>query len=209
MARNPSAVPLEDGPNATSAAGTRERLLSAAAQVIQEGGWGSASVGAIAQRAGVAAGTLYRHFDSKADLFIEVFRTVSEREMVAMRSADATSTDMGERFSAVVRTYASRALANRRLAWALVYEPLDAAVDRERLAYRRTYREGMAALIRLGIADGALPPQDADLAAAAVVGVISESLVGPLSPVATQSASEEQLVETIVTYCRRVIGLSV
>lgn len=208
MARTPSTAVLEDGLHEAPTAGTRERLLWAAAQVIQEGGWGSASVGAIAQRAGVAAGTLYRHFDSKADLFIEVFRAVSEREMVAMRSADATSPDMGERFSAVVRTYAHRALSNRRLAWALVYEPLDAAVDRERLAYRRTYREGMAALIRLGISSGALPQQDAELAAAAVVGVISESLVGPLSPVATDTGSEEQLVETIVTFCRRVIGLT-
>ena len=46
--------------------GTRARLVRAAAEVIQEGGWGSASVGAIAKRAGVAAGTLYRHFPSKA-----------------------------------------------------------------------------------------------------------------------------------------------
>ena len=52
--------------------GTRARLLHAAAEVIREGGWGSASVGAIAARAGVAAGTLYRHFDSKADLFLEI-----------------------------------------------------------------------------------------------------------------------------------------
>lgn len=210
MAGAPSVIPIADAGAALNdmpAAGTRERLLWAAAQVIQEGGWGSASVGAIAQRAGVAAGTLYRHFASKAELFIHVFRAVSEREMVAMRSAEATTTDMGTRFDAIVRTYASRALSNRRLAWALVYEPLDASVDVERLAYRRTYREGMAALIRQGIDAGAIPRQDPDLAAAAVVGVISESLVGPLSPVAAEIASEAAIVQAIVTFCRRVIGL--
>lgn len=189
------------------ATGTRERLLLAAAAVIQEGGWGSASVGAIAQRAGVAAGTLYRHFASKADLFIEVFRTVSDREMVAMRGAHAGTTDMAARFDAVVGTYARRALRNRRLAWALVYEPLDAAVDAERLAYRRTYCDGMAALIREGIASGTIPAQDADLAAAAVVGVIAETLVGPLAPVGNDRHSDETIVHAIVTFCRRVIGL--
>jgi AcrR family transcriptional regulator len=187
--------------------GTRARLLHAAAEVIQEGGWGSASVGAIAARAGVAAGTLYRHFDSKADLFLEVFRTVSEREMSAMRGAHAGSKDMAARFDAVVATYAGRALKNRRLAWALVYEPLDASVDEERLVYRRSYCEGMAALIREGIRTGAIPEQDADLAAAAVVGVIAETLVGPLSPVARDAAAEDEIVRAIVTFCRRVIGL--
>jgi AcrR family transcriptional regulator len=187
--------------------GTRARLLHAAAEVIRDGGWGSASVGAIAARAGVAAGTLYRHFDSKADLFLEVFRAVSEREMVAMRGAHSTATGMAERFDAVVATYAGRALRNRRLAWALVYEPLDAAVDHERLVYRRSYCAGMAALIREGIEAGTIPRQDADLAAAAVVGVIAETLVGPLSPVARDTAGEDEIVRAIVTFCRRVIGL--
>ncbi len=190
-------------------AGTRARLLHAAAEVIREGGWGSASVGAIARRAGVAAGTLYRHFPSKADLFLEVFRAVSERELGAMRASQAALKGIGERFDAVVGTYASRALRNPRLAWALVYEPLDASVDVERLAYRRTYCEGMAALIREGIEAGTIPSQDADLAAAAVVGVIAETLVGPLSPVTTGGASEETIVRAIVTFCRRVIGLPV
>ena len=187
--------------------GTRARLVHAAAEVIQAGGWGSASVGAIAKRAGVAAGTLYRHFPSKAELFLEVFRTVSERELAAMTTAQAAVSGMAERFEAVVGTYARRALRNRRLAWALVYEPLDASVDVERLAYRRTYCRGMAALIREGIQAGTIPPQDTELAAAAVVGVIAETLVGPLSPVATDTGSEEQIVRAIVGFCRRVIGL--
>ena len=37
---------------------TRERLLAAAQELIEEGGYGAASVAAIAERAGVAAGTL-------------------------------------------------------------------------------------------------------------------------------------------------------
>jgi AcrR family transcriptional regulator len=189
--------------------GTRERLLRAAATVIQEAGWGSASVGAIAMRAGVAAGTLYRHFASKAELFVEVFRAVSEREMAAMRDASARARGVPERFEAVVATYAGRTLRNRRLAWALVYEPVDPLVDAERLAYRREYRENMARLLREGIAAGAMPPQDADLAAAAVVGVIAETLVGPLSPVAEVTPSEAEIVAAIVALCRRVVGLPV
>jgi AcrR family transcriptional regulator len=189
------------------APGTRERLLRAAAEVIQNGGWGAASVGAIAERAGVAAGTLYRHFQSKAELFVEVFRAVSDREVDAMRGAETGAPGMAERFDAVVATYAGRALRNRRLAWALVYEPVDPSVDAERLAYRRNYCAGMAILIRRGIDAGVIPAQDADLAAAAVVGVIAETLVGPLSPVTHDTVDEAAIVDAIVGFCRRVIGL--
>jgi len=80
-------------------------------------------------------------------------------------------------------------------------------VDAERLAYRRDYREQMAALLGRGVETGALPPQDTNLAAAAVVGVIAETLVGPLSPVAGERMSEQEIVSAIVAFCRRVVGL--
>jgi AcrR family transcriptional regulator len=64
---------------------TRQRLLAAAQELMEEGGYGAVSVVAIAERAGVAAGTLYRHFPSKEELFVEVFRAVCAREERAMR----------------------------------------------------------------------------------------------------------------------------
>lgn len=188
--------------------GTRERLLHAAAEVIEESGWGAASVVAVAERARVATGTLYRHFPSKADLFVQVLRAVSKRELDAMVEAQSPVADFAERFASVVTTYARRALHNRRLARALVYEPVDPLVDAERLAYRRRYREGMAALLRDGIAAGAIPQQDARLAAAAVVGIIAETLVGPLSPLGGDAPPDDEVVAAIVTFCRRVIGLA-
>lgn len=208
-ARDAAAAPSRAEPelDPALAAGTRDRLLLAAAEVIQSGGWSAASVAAIAARAGVATGTLYRHFPSKAELFVEVLRAVSQRELGAMRSAQATKASFADRFTAVVETYARRALRDRRLAWALVYEPVDALVDAQRLAYRRSYREGMAALLRDGIARGAIPAQDATLAAAAVVGIIAESLVGPLSPFGERQVADEDVVAAIVAFCRRAIGL--
>lgn len=188
-------------------AGTRERLLLAAVEVIQKGGFAAASVAAIADRAGVAAGTLYRHFPSKADLFVEVVRSISEREVVAMYLAAGRVTGFRERFEAVVATYAGRALGNRPLAWALIYEPVDPLVDVERLVHRRKYSQYMARLLREGVLVGSLPAQDTDLAAAAVVGVIGETLVGPLSPIAHDTAPEQEIVGAIVGLCRRVVGM--
>jgi AcrR family transcriptional regulator len=65
---------------------TRKRLLLAAGELIEAGGF-NAAVLAVAQRAGVASATVYRHFPAKAELFLEVFRPVCEGEERAMRAA--------------------------------------------------------------------------------------------------------------------------
>ena len=189
-----------DGPVA-SAPDTRERLVAAAREVIERGGYAAASVAAIAERAGVATGTLYRHFPSKAQLFVEIVRATSQRELSAMNAAATASGSFAARLDAIVTTYARRALRKRRLAWALVYEPADPLVDAERLAYRRKYRTHMADFLRAGIAAGEIPEQDVELTAAAIVGVISEVLVGPLSPVADGTTPEDEVVAAIVRFC--------
>ena len=186
---------------------TRERLLAAARGLIEEGGYGSASVAAIAERAGVAAGTLYRHFPSKEDLFVEVFRSVcagEERAMFAATTADSGSAS--ERLQEVLATFAQRALRNRRLAWALIAEPVDPRVDAERLAYRARYAELIAATLAAGIAAGELPTQDVALTAAALVGGCDEALVGPLSPLAASRPAAEDVVAAIRTFAARAIG---
>jgi AcrR family transcriptional regulator len=182
---------------------TRERLLAAARELIEAGGYGSASVAAIADRAGVASGTVYRHFASKAELFLEVFRAVCAGEERAMRAAaDEAGPAAVDRLEAVLATFARRALQNRRLAWALLAEPVDPLVDAERLAYRERYASLVATELRTAIDAGEIPPQNVAFTAAALVGGCGEALVGPLSSVDGSDA----VVAAIPTFVRRAIG---
>ena len=175
--------------------------------MLERGGYGTASVIAIAERAGVSAGALYRHFPSKAELFVEVLRTAGEGELAEMNAAATRAETFVGRLEAVVATYARRALRSRRLAWALVHEPVDPLVETERLVYRRNYCRAMAALLRQGIAAGEFPTENADLTAAALVGAISETLVGPLSPIGGETASEAEIVASLLRFCRRSLGV--
>jgi AcrR family transcriptional regulator len=194
----------------TTVAPTRERLLLAAQELIEEGGYATASVAAIAERAGVAAGTLYRHFESKEDLFVEVFRTVCSGEERAMRTASADLAEAGaaERLEEVLATFAERALRNPRLAWALIAEPVDPLVDAERLAYRERYAALIAEALRAGIGAGELPEQNVELTAAALVGGCGEALVGPLSPVAGARPESEEILGALRLFVRRAVGAS-
>src|SRR3954453_13806903 len=92
-------------------AAARERIIAAALAQLGDGGYASAAVQAVAARAEVATGTVYRHFPSKSDLFAEVFRRASGREMELF--AKATIDDgrsATERVAAAREAFARRAL---------------------------------------------------------------------------------------------------
>src|ERR671932_474039 len=97
-----------------------------------------------------------------------------------------------------------RALRARRQAYALLAEPVDPAVEAERLRFRRAHAEHFAAIVEAGIEAAELPPQNAQLAGAALVGALAEALVGPLSPVAPE-ADPDALVADLVAFCLRSV----
>jgi AcrR family transcriptional regulator len=186
---------------------TRERIVSAALELISEGGYVAAQIAAVAERAGVAVGTVYRYFPSKSDLFAEVFRVASQREVDAM-SAGAAATEGGsslERIALGTETFARRALAGKRLAWALLAEPVDPAVEAERLHFRHSYRDVIAEIVADGVRTGELPQQDVEVTAAALVGAIGETMLGPLSPT-ENGTNPEATIASLVTFCKRAIG---
>ncbi|HEY2295394.1 MAG TPA: TetR/AcrR family transcriptional regulator [Thermoanaerobaculia bacterium] len=181
----------------------RERIVAAALEQLREGGYASAGVQEIATRAGVATGSVYRHFDSKADLAAEVFRRAAAPELAAVDRATADDgRNARERVAAAAETFARRALAGPTQAYALLAEPVDPAVEAERLAFRRGYRDVFARAIEQGIERGELPPQDARTAGAAIVGALGEALVGPLSD---GGDDHEALVATLVNFCMNAI----
>jgi AcrR family transcriptional regulator len=181
----------------------RAAIVAAATRLVAQGGYRAASVAAVASEAGVATGTVYRHFGSKAELLTDVFRTASQREVDAVHAAiRATPGSAADRIAAAVATFARRALAGRRLAWALIAEPVDPSVEAERLVFRRAYATVFAATLRDGIAVGELPEQDVELVAAALVGAIGETLVGPTQPT-SGSEDDDALVTGLVAFCLR------
>jgi AcrR family transcriptional regulator len=170
----------------------RERVVTAAHGLIAADGYRAASIAAVAREAGVATGSVYRHFPSKADLFAEVFRRASQREVDAVGAALAAGG-----IGAGVETFARRALHGRRIAWALLAEPVDPAVEAERLAFRRAFRDAFAAALPAHV-------EDRELIAAALVGAIGEALVGPLSPTSAR-IDEDRVVATLVAFALRSV----
>ena len=64
-----------------------QAILDAAATIAATGGMGAVQIAAVAERAGIAAGTVYRYFPSKTDLVAELVAAVAGRELDAMKAA--------------------------------------------------------------------------------------------------------------------------
>src|SRR5690554_7750151 len=184
----------------------RDRILAAALQLVSQKGFSAVSVSDVAELAGVATGSVYRHFASKAELFSHVFRSASQREVDQVAQAVSQPGTAGERLQAALTRFGRRALRGKQLAWALIAEPIDPLVDLDRLEYRRRYAKVFEWVIQEGVQNQEFPPQDARVASAALVGAIAEALVVPLAPhPADHPQDDHQLIQSILKFCIRAI----
>ncbi|MEZ5287197.1 MAG: helix-turn-helix domain-containing protein [Vicinamibacterales bacterium] len=177
-------------------------LLHAARDIVAEHGWQGAQIALIAARAGVATGSVYRHFASKADLFAEVLALVSQREVDVVDAFARGEGPAPDRLRDAVATFMTRALRRRRLAYALIAEPCEPAIDQARLVYRAALVRAFERLVEDGLVRGEFRKVHAATAASCVAGAMMESLVGPLAPdVAPETRTATTLVRNTAALC--------
>lgn len=183
-------------------------IVAAAREIAGEGGMAAVQIAAVAGRAGIAAGTVYRYFPSKTELVGALVTAVSEAHIGAVRRAAETAPGPMSGLAASITTFAAGALRNRRLAWAVLAEPVEPDVEALRVAFRRTLAAEFRKRIAAAMALTHLPQQDADLTAAALVGALIEALLGPLAPApADDPAQLRNAVQTLTLFSLRGLGV--
>jgi AcrR family transcriptional regulator len=131
-----------------SAEQTRERLLSAAADVFGERGYEGTRVVDIAEAAGVSNGALYAHFGSKAELLSAALRAHGGRLLEDLRAAQPESS-MSE-----LLEIAGRMLLHHRAAGGyLVIEALVAAHRDQEVAEATSAHTAQSAAWLAGLMD--------------------------------------------------------
>ena len=84
---------------------SRKRILEAARDVFFRDGFMSANLDEMAEKAGVAKGTLYRYFESKADLYVAVLTNNYEIFLEQMVEAGKQGETGAERVRSIARWY--------------------------------------------------------------------------------------------------------
>jgi AcrR family transcriptional regulator len=179
-------------------------IIAAAGELAAESGMDAVQIVPVAARAGIAAGTVYRYFPSKTELVAALVAGVAEREVAAIRQAAVMAPGPLSALAAAIIVFAARAVRARRLALAVLAEPAEA--DPPGLHYRHALVAEFEPRIRAAIAGGHLPDQDPTRAAAAVVGLLIEGLLGPLAPRAAHEG-ERDAVREIALLALRALGI--
>jgi AcrR family transcriptional regulator len=133
----------------------RARILDAAREQMAEHG-SETGMDQIAQAAGVAVGTLYRHFPTKRDLVQAVMTEFMQTLVERGESAAATLQpgDAINRITDIIRSFTEEAAKNEAIKEAAT--ALDAAYFSDDMRDRA--RAAMAALVDAAAADGDLRP---------------------------------------------------
>ncbi|HEX2559609.1 TetR/AcrR family transcriptional regulator [Phenylobacterium sp.] len=147
----------------TSIRTTKEKLLRAALMLVARDGFQAATTAAIADLAGVAEGTLYRHFPSKDDLLIEAYRRLKAEVFEAISDQDDSAAPPGERL--------------KRL-WRALFDAYRA--DTEAFMFGQRFGESALARREGGAAHEAIAGRLGQIARAGVAAGVFKDLPGDL-----------------------------
>lgn len=166
-------------------AARHDAIIDAARASASEGGLAALQIAAVAERAGVAAGTVYRYFSSKEELVAAVIRDTADRQVAAIRNAAAAAPGPLSGLAAALMAFATGVVQTRRLAFAMLAE---AGAEGTTTSRSRIGSE-FEALIAAAVAAGQLPPQPCAATAAALRGAMVEGLAAAVPPAADGEAA--------------------
>ena len=106
-------------------AARHDAIVAAARALAGENGMSAVQIVPVAERAGIASGTVYRYFPSKEDLVAALVAATAEQEIAAIRDAVTAAPGPLSALASAIMAFAGRALRERRLASAMLAGPAD------------------------------------------------------------------------------------
>jgi AcrR family transcriptional regulator len=153
----------------------RERLLSAAAELVAQRGFHAVGIGDIGAAAGVTGSAIYRHFGSKQEILVALFDSVLDDLLDGARSAAREADGAEATMHALVHWHVDFALRDRSIIAVYDQESHNLPED-DRQRFRRKQR----AYVELWV--DAVAPLRPDLARPALTAAV-HALFGLLNSV--------------------------
>jgi len=162
-------------PHAGAADLTRQRLIRAALELFTTRGYHDTTTAQIAKKAGIAEGTIYRHFASKQHLANELYRAAQRwaAKVIQEKSRDPGAGTARAQLTAVAHGLVEGAAQETAIVKLGFLESLAPVLDDESRKVARDFRLGLEALIAQAKAEGSVKPGAAEVWAAVWLGVVT------------------------------------
>ena len=182
----------------------RQAILQSARELIAQGGIKDAQIQAIAERAGVSSGLVYRYFDNKSQVLIEVLSEAIQHEVKILNHIAESELTSKQKLDKAVTTFVKRAMNSPQLAYSLMFEPVDAELEHERFRSKQLIKQSMKEILAAGKINGEFGFEDLNTAALCVVGAMTFVVIEPLNPsrgVMFEQNHKDYFVKQIAEFC--------
>ena len=152
---------------------TRQRLVRAALELFTAQGYHDTTTPQISKKAGVAEGTIYRHFDGKQHLLNELYRAGARWAAKLVKEADALKVGPREKLAELARGLVAGAAHEPAVARLFFIQRHGELLDEESRKTARDFRLGLESLVAQGKADGSVKAGAAEVWAAVWLSVIT------------------------------------
>lgn len=190
----------------------REAILQSARELIAQGGIKDAQIQAIAERAGVSSGLVYRYFDNKSQVLIEVLSEAIQHEVKILNHIAESELSSKQKLDKAVTTFVKRAMNSPQLAYSLMFEPVDAELEHERFRSKQLIKQSMKEILAAGKINGEFGFEDLNTAALCVVGAMTFVVIEPLNPsrnVMFDQNYKDYFVKQIAEFCVNAVQVQV
>lgn len=160
-------------PAGTRGQATRARLLAAALDLFVGRGYHGTTTALLAERTGIAEGTIYRHYPGKDALYSAVARQAWERVTAALLEDTATRLGARERLVQAARRLVHEAAATPAVIRFVLEAQEPDRLDEEARRAAERFREAVVQLMASGKQEGVVRPGTAELWAAVWLAVVS------------------------------------
>lgn len=156
---------------------TRERLLQAALELYTSTGYSRTTTPMLAEQAGIAEGTIYRHFKSKEQLLNEAWRRAYRAAMELLKALEADRVRKApERLALLGRQLVELAASDAPLTRMLFATEAEPYLDEPSKAARRDFLDGLVQQVAMGKSDGLVRPGPAELWASVWFTVVQHAM---------------------------------
>jgi AcrR family transcriptional regulator len=142
---------------------TRQRLLRAALDLYTTIGFRATTTPAIAARAGVAEGTIYRHFSGKEHLLNEVYRNAQRWGAGLVREGEPNGHAVSERLTGIARRLLDSAARDPSLTRMLLRSRDEQHLDERSREAAREFRRALQQVVAGGESQGMVREGPAEL----------------------------------------------
>ena len=136
---------------------TRQRLIRTALELFTTRGYHDTTTAQIAKKAGIAEGTIYRHFPSKQQLLNELYRAALRWAInVVQESGRDTGAAARAQLAAIAHRFFEGAAQDTAVVKLGLLEPLGPLADDESRKTEREFRAALERIVAEGKAQGAV-----------------------------------------------------